>query len=287
MFLFSDIDFDNILLYHMFLVPYNHSQQLCPRKTIPPMPHNLSVFSFPFSPPLARHYNSALSIWLSVDPMSDKYPSTSPYTYCGNNPVRLVDPNGEDIITIYADGSYSIKQKKGRDVLKSPETFQRQRLSANGIFKEAVSQKTAELNGNQKPKETLFSGLERHDAQSIFCFLGDNTQVEWGYLEQENQDGSNSYCVGSSHDFEKETFISQMIYDADKVIRYDHSHPVQNYNDVDAQRYSKEDIGFWNDLIERHPNATAGIRCGSSTKIYYRQGKQTDAYFDKKNRPLR
>ena len=42
----------------------------------------------------ARHYHSDLSIWLSVDPMSDKYPSLSPYTYCANNPVRLVDPNG-------------------------------------------------------------------------------------------------------------------------------------------------------------------------------------------------
>ena len=41
----------------------------------------------------ARHYNSALSIWLSVDPMADKYPSISPYTYCANNPVRLVDPD--------------------------------------------------------------------------------------------------------------------------------------------------------------------------------------------------
>ena len=61
------------------------------------MPHNLSPFSFQFSPPLARHYHSDLSIWLSVDPMSDKYPGVSPYAYCANNPVRLVDPNGEDI----------------------------------------------------------------------------------------------------------------------------------------------------------------------------------------------
>ena len=45
----------------------------------------------------SRYYNSSLSIWLSVDPMSDKYPSTSPYTYCANNPVKLVDPNGEEI----------------------------------------------------------------------------------------------------------------------------------------------------------------------------------------------
>ena len=51
----------------------------------------------------ARYYSSDLSIWLSVDPMSDKYPSLSPYTYCANNPVKLVDPNGEEIVleTIY------------------------------------------------------------------------------------------------------------------------------------------------------------------------------------------
>ncbi len=45
----------------------------------------------------SRYYNSSLSIWLSVDPMADKYPSMSPYNYCANNPVKLVDPNGEEI----------------------------------------------------------------------------------------------------------------------------------------------------------------------------------------------
>ena len=46
----------------------------------------------------SRYYNSDLSIWLSVDPMADKYPSLSPYTYCANNPVKLVDPNGEEMV---------------------------------------------------------------------------------------------------------------------------------------------------------------------------------------------
>ena len=42
----------------------------------------------------SRYYSSDLSIWLSVDPMAAKYASTSPYAYCRNNPIRLIDPNG-------------------------------------------------------------------------------------------------------------------------------------------------------------------------------------------------
>ena len=43
----------------------------------------------------ARYYSSDLSVWISVDPMSDIYPSMSPYNYCANNPVKFYDPNGE------------------------------------------------------------------------------------------------------------------------------------------------------------------------------------------------
>ena len=53
----------------------------------------------------ARYYSSDLSIWLSVDPMSDKYPSLSPYVYCANNPVKLVDPNGEEFWKPDEDGN--------------------------------------------------------------------------------------------------------------------------------------------------------------------------------------
>ena len=42
----------------------------------------------------ARYYDSEVSVWLSVDPLSDKYPSTSPYMYVRGNPIMLVDPNG-------------------------------------------------------------------------------------------------------------------------------------------------------------------------------------------------
>ena len=44
----------------------------------------------------ARYMDHELmTMWLSVDPMVDKYPSISPYAYCAWNPVKLVDPDGE------------------------------------------------------------------------------------------------------------------------------------------------------------------------------------------------
>lgn len=45
----------------------------------------------------ARYYDSDLSVWLSVDPLADKYPSMSPFMYCGGNPVMMVDPDGKHI----------------------------------------------------------------------------------------------------------------------------------------------------------------------------------------------
>ena len=46
----------------------------------------------------ARYYDpTLLTSWTAVDPMSDKYPSLSPYNYCAWNPMKLIDPDGRKI----------------------------------------------------------------------------------------------------------------------------------------------------------------------------------------------
>jgi RHS repeat-associated protein len=61
----------------------------------------------------ARYYSSDLSIWLSVDPMSDKYPSLSPYAYCANNPVKFNDPDGRWIPGLDDNGNVTYTAEKG------------------------------------------------------------------------------------------------------------------------------------------------------------------------------
>lgn len=51
-----------------------------------------------------RYYDSATGRWLSVDPLTDKFPGTSSYAYCFNNPLRNIDPDGKEPITLTITG---------------------------------------------------------------------------------------------------------------------------------------------------------------------------------------
>ena len=55
-------------------------------------------------------YTSTASIWLSVDPLADKYPGISPYAYCNWNPVKNIDPDGRDVYVFDENGSYIEKR---------------------------------------------------------------------------------------------------------------------------------------------------------------------------------
>lgn len=61
-----------------------------------------------------------MTMWLSVDPMADKYPSISPYAYCAWNPVKLVDPDGREIdISALYDKNGKCKYKFIENALKA------------------------------------------------------------------------------------------------------------------------------------------------------------------------
>lgn len=38
--------------------------------------------------------NSEIGRWQNVDPLADLFPGISPYVYCINNPINIIDPTG-------------------------------------------------------------------------------------------------------------------------------------------------------------------------------------------------
>jgi len=44
----------------------------------------------------ARYYDPRLSLWMSTDPLQEKFHNMSSYVYAANNPVAFIDPTGEE-----------------------------------------------------------------------------------------------------------------------------------------------------------------------------------------------
>ncbi len=118
----------------------------------------------------ARYYwSELLTGWLSVDPMSDKYPSISPYNYCAWNPVKLVDPDGMDTLN-FADSHFLRTQ---------PDISNALIVNAHGIsHPPLIKNDNADYNDH-------FSVQSSHDASVLASYISNNK------VYQKNNDNNN------------------------------------------------------------------------------------------------
>jgi RHS repeat-associated protein len=58
----------------------------------------------------ARYLDPTHAAWLSVDPLFEKYVGMTPYNYCSENPVKIVDPNGKGGVKSEVDGHKMIEE---------------------------------------------------------------------------------------------------------------------------------------------------------------------------------
>ncbi len=152
----------------------------------------------------ARYYTPEIGIWLSVDPMSDKYPSLSPFAYCANNPVILVDPDGRDIWEFDDCGNYiGVTKDKKIDqfrVVQIDDKGNKTTIAESEKFKKGTVKHNQPMisDGNNVTKLDVFSINGDENAKQVFEMFADNTVVEWTHAKT-GKEGSGKNIVGTSH----------------------------------------------------------------------------------------
>lgn len=172
----------------------------------------------------ARYMDHELmTMWLSVDPMADKYPSISPYAYCAWNPVRLVDPDGRDIWKIDNLGNIV-------DHTESNDFDQIHIIDDDGSIRASSCQyELGVLSEFTLPGSdaSFFSVCGDENADDLFEFFSENYTADGGHpIEWEHDvatDGSN--FVGTTHKSAKNGCQSILKNNGYIIKESSHNHP--------------------------------------------------------------
>ena len=152
----------------------------------------------------ARYYGGNLPIWLSVDPLSDKYPHLTPYNYCANNPVMLVDPDGREWDIEFGTGFLGLKTQTVR--YEDGKLYSKDGSEYTGDVKGFLKKTTAALDDLKKTEEGASLVKELESSSNVFTikqsrkneFKANSTMMAGANLkEYQDVSGSGSYSNGS------------------------------------------------------------------------------------------
>ena len=148
-----------------------------------------------------RYYWANAGIFLSVDPLCDKYPMLTPYNYAGNNPLIFRDPSGLDFDptidhknkTITINATYYTSNKNKAHLQKALNAWNEQ--SGKYYFTPEGSNKEYVINFNLKIAEGNFDtdddalnafGSDKSGSANYFQF-GEVATNERGHTFDGNQ----------------------------------------------------------------------------------------------------
>ena len=151
----------------------------------------------------ARYYDSdILTGWLSVDPLADKYPNISPYAYCGWNPVRLVDPNGEDWYEI------ENKETKQKDI-KWTDYNSQEEMQKNGVDGKYLG--LTYMDRQNSTYYSLYGGQIEYDKIPVLGKIAVNKIIMFDNLIINAVNGAETTYNGSRNFWEKHNYMINTI----------------------------------------------------------------------------
>jgi RHS repeat-associated protein len=216
----------------------------------------------------ARYLNPTSGMWLSTDPLFEKYVGMSPYNYCADNPVKLVDP----------DGRFTIDAEVAKEHL-TPQQFERFESIVKNIgnlFNEYKIEEVSKITGLSK--EQIKNDLEYGKGPKIFinAYGNGDSQAANGIIELGLET-----LNGLKKDFEKITRygfkeISKEVFGVAMLILHEYGH----YGDqkTNGGYNSGQHINGTNyvDLNWGDSNQSKSIREGKQVYSMSRSGHRGD-----------
>ena len=200
----------------------------------------------------ARYYDSDLSsLFLSADPMSDKYPNISPYAYCAWNPVKLIDPDGNDVWEIDRMGNIVSRTKdKTRDAFYMVNSKGERIENACIEFKYGTVAQTKTLSLKEGSYD-LYQIKGDDNGKKLFEFMANNSGVEWSHIKTGEEGGNAQNFITTSHGVKEERggyhLWENRLRFGYTVREMNHSHPNRipiPSGMPETSQYGKGDISF-------------------------------------------
>jgi len=165
---------------------------------------------------------SAYGMWLSVDPLADKYPNISPYAYCAWNPIKFVDMDGKTYVINTNGKTEKIDDGKDYHIILNANS------STNQVEINLTKGKVLAIcpNGN-KPNVNLLRMENLNVAEELYEAMGKNMdQLEFNVISACSEE-ENFYYVGNTQESHRTGIGNYVFVDLDQTIdKMKHFHPM-------------------------------------------------------------